>query len=297
MTDQELGPGERGRIVGQLAAGEDRPAIEIALRQARRRVLAGELALLLHADHRPEVPGEVRARQQTERLTRLAAGRLKRFVFRLETRAGPRIVKISEVVSLGNRLSGLLGSSNARREHQYQAQAQTLGLAATETKGYLELREGPWLRRACQIQTVLDGDRPTLDSFLAEEYPRFGDEAIVRLAEAFAQTHRRRFFHGDLKGFHAFPTNLQRPPEQAASYELQWLDLGRVGFRLSRRQRIINLYQMFRFVLPQTPEVQANFIQAYCRHTGWWAHRPKRALARVRRFLQHKLRTHPDPFL
>ena len=79
-----------------------------------------------------------------------------------------------------------------------------------------------------------------------------------------------------------------------AVYKLRWLDLRRVSFWLSRRKRIINLYQALRYLLPDDPVAQERFLTAYCAASGWYSQRPERALRIVRGFLDHKLRTHPD---
>ena len=95
------------------------------------------------------------------------------------------------------------------------------------------------------------------------------------------------------KGFHAFVDEVASPHEGAATYTLRWIDLARVAFNLSRRQRVINLYQALRFVVPTRTDAQERFVSAYCRASGWYADNPKRALTKVRRFLEHKLETHP----
>ena len=111
------------------------------------------------------------------------------------------------------------------------------------------------------------------------------------LARALAHSHHLNFFHGDLKGFHAFI----QPEPDSNEYTLQWLDLARVGFRLTRRQRIINLYQMLRFVVPERGETRDGFMRAYCEASGWYADNPNKAMTIVGKFLEHKLKTHPNP--
>lgn len=283
------------RVRGVLADGEDAGALVAALLEARPRVLAGELTLLLHSD--AEAPGDAtrRAREAQSKLAALERGRLKRYVFSLPTRAGPRIVKIAETVGAGNTLAGLLGSSVGRREHANHARAEALGLAVTRSVGFLEQRRGALLVRACQIQTPLAPAALMLTPFLAAELEAHGDAALDPLAEALAATHAARFFHADLKGFHAYVVDLRRDALGPARYALRWLDLGRVSFHLTRRKRIINLYQALRFVVPRRAEAEERFIHRYCRASGWCAADPERALRVVRRFLTYKLRTHPLP--
>ncbi|MEO1174535.1 MAG: hypothetical protein AAFX94_21145, partial [Myxococcota bacterium] len=77
------------------------------------------------------------------------------------------------------------------------------------------------------------------------------------------------------------------------SRSMLWSDFGRVSFRMSPRRRIINLYQAFRFLLPEDEAIQRRFIESYCRASGWRKHEPERVLAQVQRFLRRKLKTHP----
>jgi hypothetical protein len=62
---------------------------------------------------------------------------------------------------------------------------------------------------------------------------------------------------------------------------------------MTRRKRLINLYQAVRFVVPDRPDAQERFVHAYCRTSGWYGSRPATAVRAVRRFLAYKLRTHP----
>ena len=285
----------RGRLAGALARGEDRAAIERALVLAPDLALAGGARLLTHTDLDSMAGDEERERARRRELDRLRAGKLKRFVLRVETDAGPRIVKIAEVNSVGNILLGLLASSVARREHAFHLHAEELGLAAARTLGFLEWRSGVQLVRACQVQSPLGDDARSLDSFLDTQLTEHGDAALERFADALAGTHRVPFFHADLKGFHAFVADVRETTGAPATYNLRWIDLGRVAFSLSRRRRIINLYQALRFVVPDRAEAQERFIHSYCRAAAWHAGAPDRVLARVRRFLEYKRRTHPNP--
>jgi hypothetical protein len=284
-----------GRVCGELAAGEDAGALARTLVVAPRRVLDGHLTLLTHADLEPTATTAQRADQRDAKLAALRAGGLNRYVFLLETAAGRRIVKIAEVTRLGNSLLGALGSSVPRREHALHQRAQVLELAASETRGFLEWRQGLRLRRACQLQSPLDPDAVTLSTFLTAELSRHGDVALERFAEALARTHARRFFHADLKGFHAVVSAVARPATGPATYDLRWIDLARVSFHLTPRKRLINLYQALRFVVPRRPEAEERFIRAYCAASGWQAASPEKALARVRSFLAYKYRTYPLP--
>lgn len=248
----------------------------------RDRTLRQEMQLLTHADL-----GAAKDDREAKR-TALIRGKLKRYVVRVHTEAGPRIVKVAETVGFGNTLHGLLGSSVARREHENQRRAEGLELAATESTGFLELRRGPSLVRAIQLQTELDATLPSWTDVIATELAFSKDAAVARAARALAATHALGFFHADLKGFHAFV-----PEPKTENYALLWLDLGRVGFRLTPRKRIINLYQALRFVIPQDSD--ATFVNAYCAASGWNVGNEARALAKVRSFLAYKLRTHPNP--
>lgn len=279
----------RGRIIGALAEGEDAAQLREALLNAPEWVSTGARSFLSH-----EGTGDSRAqRALAARREAVRKRRLKRFTFLEETAAGQRVVKIAEVQSFGNALLGLLQTSTARQEHVYHARAVDMSLAAVETRGFLEWRDGKRLLRACQVQTLLSAEQVSLDTHLARELASFGDAALEPFAQALARMHARPFFHADLKGFHGFVTNVVTRPSAPSTYDLQWIDMGRVSFGLSPRQRIINLYQALRFVVPPHPSAHRRFMEAYTRSAGWCVDAPERALARVHAFLAHKFLTHP----
>lgn len=279
----------RGRIVGLLRQGEDVAALSQALLQAPQWIANGSRSFLSHESTLSELAG----RADTAKRQAVKRRQLKRFTFVEATTAGPRVVKIAEVQSLGNALLGLGQSSTARKEHVYHQRATELGLAATQTCGFLEWRVGPRLLRACQVQTLLLPECVRLDEYLARELARHGNQALTPFAQALARMHAVPFFHADLKGFHGFVTGLRAQPSLPDEYDLQWIDMGRVSFGLSQRQRVINLYQALRFVVPQSPAAQQSFMDAYTRASGWCAQHPERALKRVQAFLAHKFLTHP----
>jgi len=233
----------QGIIRGSVGAGEDLDSLVRLLETVKDRVLSQELPLLTHADL-----GAAKDDRESKRRA-LERGALKRSVVRVHTEAGPRVVKVAETVGLGNVMHGLLGRSIARREHDNQLRCESLELAATRSAGFLELRHGPFLGRAIQVQTELDPALPTWTDVLETDLQVGGDEALDRAARALAATHSLGFFHADLKGFHAFV-----PEPKGETYGLLWLDLGRVAFHLTPRKRIINLYQALRFVVPRRAE-------------------------------------------
>ncbi|MFC1609994.1 hypothetical protein ACFL6C_03480 [Myxococcota bacterium] len=283
-----------GRVVGTLAEGEDLAAIERTLVLAPDLALRGEAELLTHADLDLDATPELRHRQRRDKLDSLTTGSLKRYVLRVDTARGPRIIKVAEIHSFGNAILGIVGSSVPRREHHFHLKAEQLGLAATRTLGFLEWRAGPRLSRACQVQTLLPDDVESLATFLRRQMAEHGDAALDSLGRALANTHAVPFFHADLKGFHAFVHNVSEQPQAPMTYTLRWIDLARVAFRLSQRQRIINLYQTLRFVVPTRATAQERFMTTYCRESGWFARDPGRGLRKVKRFLDYKYRTHPD---
>lgn len=282
----------RGSVGGSLWTGEDRVALLAALGEAPEWVLAGAVPLLVHGDLSVPRDEAERTAQRERKREALRQGCLKRYVFALRTTAGPRIIKVAETTSVGNALYGLVHSV-AWREHRHQQRAEVLDLAVSETVGYLEWRRGLRLKRAIQIQTPMRADLETLASFLIREGEARGEAAWVRFGAALAQTHRVPFFHADLKGFHAWVQQLGAASEQQPAYRLRWLDLARVSFHLTRRKRIINLYQALRFLVPARPGAQQSFVHGYCRAAGWYADNPDAALAIVQRFLARKYRTHP----
>ena len=282
---------EKGWIRGSLSEDEDREQIVSILHHGKAQILDGKLDLKVHEHlkqnpHPPTLENDIQ-----EKLGLLYQGELKRWVVQITTHQGPRIVKISESGNFKTTVAGLMGLSVAAREHKYQLRAESLKLGAAQTVGYLELWHGTTLVRSCQVQTLLDHQALILNDYLKFAMVQEGNQAMLNLGRALAHSHNLGFFHGDLKGFHA----LVEPNSEGHEYTLKWLDLARVGFRLSRRQRIINLYQMLRFVVPEHGEARDGFMRAYCEASGWYADNPNKAMTLVGKFLEHKLKTHPNP--
>ena len=288
---------DRGQIRGNLVHENERDQWNSVLRNARSLSHENsEAQLLVHGQDNSDSLSEVQKQAQVEKRQLVQAGKAKRFVLRYGTESGLKIFKMVEPQSAGNHLMGFLGNSAAKLEHQYHLRCQSLDLAATRSLGYLELRRGPFLVRACQIQEPIDFEQlPLLETFFPQQFSQHKEDAVTALATAIAQMHLKRFFHGDLKGFHAFVRTRGSYPSGAAQYDLLWIDLGRVGFNLSKRQRIINLYQVFRYILPRDSESQASFMKTYCDVAQWQNHQPQKALDKVLQFLTYKLRTHPNP--
>ena len=284
---------ERGTIRGWLEPAEDRHGLEQILRTAPSAILDGALSLRVHEDLYEMPSSSSRDAQLTNLLQGLYQGTIKRYVVYAETQAGPRIIKLTETRNFGHRLGGLLSFSSGRQEHHNQRRVESLGIAAARSLGYLELCRGPWLIRSAQIQSLTDSGRPLLDDFIRHQYPAFGYEAFAALGEALAKTHAQQFFHADLKGFHAQIKTETLAPTNPSRYTLLWLDLGRVHFRLTRRRRIINLYQMLRFVIPPEGQARDAFMRSYCEETGWYRDSPNRAMKIVGEFLEKKLRVSP----
>jgi len=281
------------RVVGTLLPDEDRQLLEEAIYEAPKWVLARRAPILLHGQH-PEDEFDPADERLDKKLSLLQKNKLKRYVFPLKTSAGMRVVKIGEITTFGNALQGLLGQSISRKEHAYQEQAQALGVAATSSQGYLELREGPRLIRSANIQKPLPKAWPLLDDVFAKEYEKHGLAALEPLAECIADIHKKKFFHADLKGFHAYISKLDELENAPAQYECLWIDLARCGFNLSHRQRIINLYQTLRFIVPMEEEPQKVFIKAYCKAAQWQENASDKIYQKVQKFLTYKLRTHPN---
>lgn len=285
--------GRKGEICGQLAQGEDQDTIVETLQKAKQLILSNQVSLLCHADLDKTIDEQTGELERQSKLEALIKNKLSRYVFAMQTPAGPRIIKIAEPTSFGNRLVGVLGSSVARKEHHLHAKASTIGVAATDSRGFLEQRKNGCLVRSCQVQTSLESSATILTPFLTKELSRNQEEALKQLAYAFADMHARKFFHADVKGFHAIVYPNKNALQNEPAYRLQWIDLARVSFHLTRRKRIINLYQALRFLVPNEPEAQQIFMGAYCKYSGWYADNPKRALLVVCKFLHYKLRTHP----
>ena len=279
------------RVRGRIEASEDsRRLLEIL--QAGPASLDGpEIDVLVHGDHRAALQGD--AERRKKKIENLQRGLEKRYVFRVTTPHGARILKLSEPKNVGRKLQGVVASA-AREEHGHQLKAQHLGVAASQSLGYLELRQGLRLIRSLQVQEPLSRDLIDLGSLFAQQMEKDSQDAARNLGRSLARMHRIPFFHADLKPFHAFvePGALAK---DLGSYPLRWLDLGRVSFYMTPRKRIINLYQTFRFVLPNEPMLQDALIQAYVSEAGWHERRAESLGKKVRRFLNYKLRTHPHP--
>ena len=281
------------RVVGTLLPDEDRQLLEQAIYEAPKWVLARQAPILLHGQH-PEDDFDPADRRLDKKLALLQKNKLKRYVFPLKTSAGMRVVKIGEITTLGNALQGFFGQSISRKEHAYQEKAQALGVAATTSQGYLELRDGPKLIRSANIQKPLPKPWPLLDDVFSKEYAKHGLDALIPLAESIAHIHKKKFFHADLKGFHAYISKLDESTQEPARYTCLWIDLARCGFNLSHRQRIINLYQTLRFIVPMEEEPQKVFIEAYCKAAHWQQDSSDKVCQKVQKFLTYKLRTHPN---
>lgn len=282
---------ERGYIRGKLDAGEDHACIVSLLHHFKNQLLDNTLELKVH-EHLLAAQDVTQIEMaQTKKLALLYQDKLKRCVVAVETSAGPRIVKISQAGNFRTSVAGALSQSVANREHRYQVRTQALSLAAAESKGYLELWHGPLLVRSCQVQIPMSDSAVVLGDHVTQMLITHREEAMLHLAQAMAHTHQKNFFHADLKGFHAIVV----PGSSGSGYTLRWLDLARVGFSLSRRRRIINLYQMLRFVVPEQGELQDAFMRHYCLAAQWYPNDANKAIRLVGRFLEHKLRTHPNP--
>ncbi len=255
-----------------------------------------EASLLVHGDHRAapsqDQLEELRLQKRREVQSRCA----KRYVLGLRASTGYRILKVFEPRSPGNHLAGLLGRSTSKTEHQNQLRCEALGLAACKTLGYIELRRGPLLLRAGQVQEPVDISRhPLLEDFFAQQWEKFSLGAVPPLARALAAMHNKGFIQYDLKPFPAYAQRGASPTNAPAAYKLLWIDLAGAGFRLTERQRVINLYQVLRYVLVHNDEAHEPFIRSYCEYAQWHAPTPENALHKVTRFLNYKLRTHPCP--
>ena len=283
---------ERGSIRGWLEPDENRVHLETILRKAPSAVLEGELTLKVHEDLAETTDTAKREQRVTELVQALYRGTIKRYVVQSDTSVGPRIIKLTESQSLSHRLGGLIGFSTGRLEHQNQIRAESLGIAAAHSHGYLELCRSPWLIRSAQVQSLISPELPMLDDFVRREYERFGPAAMLPLGEALAHTHALGFFHADLKGFHAQIAHQRLVPHEPTRYTLLWLDLGRVKFTVTERRRIINLYQMLRFVVPNHGRARDAFMRSYSKESGWYRDSPNRAMEIVGRFLDKKLRAH-----
>jgi hypothetical protein len=297
MTEYIPSMNIQGQFRGEIVLENESDQWKWVLRNARNLTQENSKAqLLVHGQDKSDSLSEQQKQARLEKRQLVLAGKAKRFVLRYSTSSGVKIFKMVEPQSPGNHLIGVLGSSTAKLEHQYHLRCQSLGLAATRSLGYLELRRGPFLIRACQIQEPIDFEQMLLlETFFPQQLSHFKEEAIAALATAIAQMHLKRFFHGDLKGFHGFVRTSGAYPSGAAQYDLLWIDLAKVGFNLSRRQRIINLYQVFRYILPMNSQAQASFMKVYCDVANWHNHQPQIALNKVTKFLNYKLRTHPNP--
>ena len=287
----------RATLRGDLLPPESLQEWGEILSSAPHLALDGEqAALLVHGDHRAAPCKDKLEELRLQKRREVQSRRSKRYVLGVQASTGHRVLKVFEPRSAGNHLAGLLGRSTSKTEHQNQLRCEALGLAATRTLGYLELRRGPLLLRAGQVQEPVDtSNHPLLEDFFAHQWEQFSLGAVPPLARAIAHMHNKGFFHNDLKAFHAYVRRAPSPTDAPAAYDLLWIDLAGAGFRLTERQRVINLYQVLRYVLCHSDEAHEPFIRAYCDHAKWDIPTPENALHKVTRFLNYKLRTHPCP--
>lgn len=113
---------------------------------------------------------------------------------------------------------------------------------------------------------------PDLTSYLMSILGSSPDKAAARtlirtyLARKIAEAHMKGFFHSDLKGYHILVDT--KGSSAPGSAEWIWLDLDdvRILRRLSERQCVENLYQLWRYVLmPIDPEGLEAFAEEYLR--------------------------------
>ncbi|MCK5687738.1 hypothetical protein KAI87_00645 [Myxococcota bacterium] len=288
-----------GSLTHRLSDGEDQKALEDFVLNAPAQISEGKVALLGHTSAGGEdVEGSDLALK--EALTQIAAGKRKRYVVKLDTAAGPRVVKIVEAIDFPHKLAGLFPASPARAEDKAQRRGEELGVAATLSKGFIEVRRGGLLVRSAQIQTLLSSEFISLDQIMAEDYAKFGAQGAAPLARALARVQSLPFFHADFKGFHTF---VSLPADSGAEsdiytreYDLTFLDFGRVSFWMSPRKRVINLYQLFRYLLPDDLAYRQTFVRIYCETSGWHKDNPQKAQDLTEKFLKRKLKTLPNPY-
>jgi len=309
-------------VRASLTDGEDREMLTAAIHRAPELAQSGEAELLVHASLQRQYAerqsarcnnqnlqqlGQLRATEATERthkLTLLASGTAKRYVVQVATSAGDRVIKFCDTRGVGNHAMGVFGNSSAEREHRLHQRALHIGVAATKSCGVLTLRRGLHLVRAAHVQVPINAspsaDIPPLAAQIQLDTKAHGAlAAFTALARALARMHAVPFFHADVKGFHALAKSITTPAKhdtEPADYNLLWIDLDRCAFRVTPRRRIINLYQVFRFLLPIGDDsLQAAFIHEYCNAASWYAKDHQEILNRTSRFLRHKLKDHPNP--
>lgn len=265
-------------VVGNLRVVEDRTTLEGLLKNPEQWVLEGR-AILGTSAAQKHILSLVKLHQQKK---------LKRYTLEVDTTEGYRFVKVAEVRSFGAVLRGIVGSP-ARFEDAHQKRAARLGVAAAESCGFLEWRAGPILFRACQIQVPVPNHLVPFAEFWREQWSHQPQTALELLARELARQHALPFFHADIKPYHAFVD--QTDKGSSDGYRLKWIDFGRAAFWMSPRKRIINLYQVARFVLPDDPAIREQFVAAYCIAAKLSA--PKSVSKRVERFLAYKRRVLP----
>lgn len=266
-----------GTVVGNISAAEDRATLEGVLKNPEQWVLDGRATLAASTQKHAE-PFVGLLQQEKP----------KRYTLEVDTTVGHRFVKVAEVRSLGAVLRGIVGSP-ARFEHAHQKRAAHLGVAAAESCGFLEWRSGPILYRACQIQVPVPNHLVPFAEFWREQWSHQPQTALELLARELARQHTLPFFHADIKPYHAFVD--QTDKGSSDGYRLKWIDFGRAAFWMSPRKRIINLYQVARFVLPDDPAIREQFVAAYC--TAAKSRNPKAVSKRVEKFLAYKRRVLP----
>lgn len=236
-----------------LEEGEDRAILGDLVQNVSAWLEDGRAELLDHAhlaDPADQRNHFVRPEPYDQRLAAIAAGTAKRFVIKVDSSAGPRVVKFFTPLGYANRLLYAVRASPSQRAHELAQQTMGGPLLLPHSYGYIDLRDDRSLVRSGQVMEHLAG-LTSLGSYLTARLRSAGSnpaerlEAIHWLADHLAAMHRAGLYHPDLKPYHVFVVSTG-DTERLLVIDM---DRARVESELDEGQRATNLYQLYRYAL------------------------------------------------
>ena len=240
-------------------------------------------SLLFHQVLNPRLTIQERLETQRDLIKAEGFENRKRYALRLpSTFNGEVCVKLRQQKTL----SRLFGPRHARNEYHRHQEVLQRGFAATRPLGFDAIKDihgHPW---EYFIQEALPTEASSGESLLNQA----AKDRVSIIASELAKLHQAQIFHGDLKPYHV--VLLPQSPHWL------YLDLDPVRFGISRRRRIVNLYQALRYFLDGNGALAEPLVQSYAEA---FAELPSSAISSLLdetlKLLHHKMETHRGPEL
>ncbi len=189
------------------------------------------------------------------------------------------VVKLSNEIGLIRRLyRHVLPTDRNSKAFKFTRELKDSDVTTVPVHSYGHINENGLYRFSFMTMDEIDG-LDTLVEHLKSEHLKSGlevtesGEKILRcLAEGLASAHNAGFFHGDIKPYHLYVgSGLGKTHELSPSIkDWVWIDLDDclLSSSLTRRQRVINLYQIWRyFLVPLGEKDMDEFISIYLKRS------------------------------